>query len=120
MCYDIFLYLYNSIQLYIYKIHFKYIILKNNWSLELDNKNSSYLLLYLNQKYLINKIDNSLVLTNMNTRNSQIYKNKDIFKIGNNDFLLYNNCTLLIPLVTTKIYDNNYGVSFNYYVPKIQ
>ena len=95
------------------------IITKNNLSLELDNKNSSYLFIYLNQKYLINKIDNNLVLTNMIVRNSQVYKNKDIIKIGNVDFIIYNNCTLLIPLITNKIYDNNYGVSFNYYVPRI-
>jgi hypothetical protein len=96
------------------------IITKNNLSLELENKNSSYLFQYLNQKYLINKIENTLVLTNMNIRNSQIYKNKDIIKIGNIDFIIYNNCTLLIPLITTKIFDNSYGVSFNYYVPRIQ
>ena len=95
------------------------IILKPNLSLELENKNSSYLFIYFNQKFLINKIDNSIVLTNMNVRISQIYKNKDILKLGNIDFLLYNNCTLLIPLVTSKIYDNSYGVSFNYYVPRI-
>jgi len=73
----------------------------------------------MNQKYLINKINNSIVLTNMLNKNSQIIKNKDTFKLGQYDFLLYNDSTLLIPMIQKKIFDNSYGVAFNTYIPRI-
>jgi hypothetical protein len=76
-------------------------------------------LIYLNQKYLINKINNTIVLTNMFTKSSQIIKNKEIFKLNNLDFILYNDATLLIPMMNKKIFDNSYGVSFNLYLPRI-
>ena len=90
---------------------------KNNLSFELDEENSSYLILFMNQKYLINKINNTIVLTNLVTRNSQIIKNKDNFKIGLYDFILYNNASIIIAVSTSKFFDNNYGTAFNVYVP---
>ena len=95
------------------------IIIKTNIAFELDIHNSSYLIMYMNQKYLINKINNSIVLTNMSSKNSQIIKNKDTFKFGMYDFVLYNDSTLLIPMIQKKIFDNNYGVAFNTYIPRI-
>jgi hypothetical protein len=67
---------------------------------------------------LINKIGNSIVYTSLINKNSQILKNKDNFKIGNYDFLIYNDCTLIIPVTNQKIFDNNYGTSYNLYIPK--
>jgi len=95
-------------------------VIKNNIAIELKKENASYLFYYMNHKYLINKINNSIVLTNMLNRNSTIIKNKDTFKLENNDYMLYNDCTILIPMINKKIFDNNYGVTFNYYIPKIQ
>ena len=71
----------------------------------------------MNQKYLINKIHNTIVLTNLVNRNSQIIKNKDNFKIGLYDFILYNNASIIIAATTTKFFDNNYGTTFNIYIP---
>ena len=34
------------------------------------------------------------------------------------DYMLYNEGTLLIPMINKKIYDNYYGTSFNMYIPK--
>ena len=55
----------------------------------------------------------------MFTKSSQIIKNKEIFKLNNLDFILYNDATLLIPMMNKKIFDNSYGVSFNLYLPRI-
>jgi hypothetical protein len=90
---------------------------KNNLSFELDEENSSYLILFMNQKYLINKINNTIVLTNLVIRNSQIIKNKDNFKIGLYDFILYNNASIIIAASTSKFFDNNYGTAYNVYIP---
>jgi hypothetical protein len=107
----------NFINLFKTKVEECNTISKNNLSFELDEENSSYLILYMNQKYLINKINSTIVLTNLVNRNSQIIKNKDNFKIGLNDFILYNNASIIIPATVSKFFDNNYGTSFNVYTP---
>jgi hypothetical protein len=107
----------NFINLFKTKVEECNTINKNNLSLELDEENSSYLILYMNQKYLINKINSTIVLTNLVNRNSQIIKNKDNFKIGLNDFILYNNASIIIPATVSRFFDNNYGTSFNVYTP---
>jgi hypothetical protein len=109
----------NMLNLYNHKIPEANFINKTNLSFQLENNNSSYLLLFMNQKILINKINNNIVFTNLINKNSQILKNKDNFKIGNYDFLIYNDCTLIIPVTNQKIFDNNYGTSYNLYIPKI-
>ena len=100
-------------------IHENNIINMSNLSFELDNENSSYLILFFKQKYLINKINNTFIITNLFNKNSQVIKNKEYFKIGTYDYMLYNDSTLIIPMINKKIFDNNYGTSFNLYTPKI-
>jgi len=89
----------NFSNLYVTETSTNNIIDNDSLAINLENKNNSYLFIYFKQKYLLNKINNSIVLTNLNTNNSQILKNGDIFKISNNDFLLYSNGTLLVPLL---------------------
>jgi hypothetical protein len=108
----------NMLNLYKHEVPEKNFINKSNLSFQLENNNSSYLIVFMNQKILINKINNSIVYTNLISKNSQILKNKDNFKIGNYDFLIYNECTLIIPVTNQKIFDNNYGTSYNLYIPK--
>ena len=88
-------------------------------SFELNNENLSYLIILLRQKYLINKIDNTIILTNLSNKQSQIIKNKDYFKIGMQDYMVYNECQLIIPMINKRIFDNNYGTTYNLYTPKI-
>ena len=109
----------NLSNLYTNNIYDDNIINTLNLSFELDNDNSSYLILYLKQKYLINKINNTVIITNLFNKNSQLIKNKDYFKIGIHDFMLYDVCKIIIPMINKKIFDNNYGTSFNLYTPKI-
>ena len=109
----------NFLNLYQSKILENNIINKSNISFELSNLNSSYLIIFFNQKYLINKNNNTIILTNLFYKKSQVIKNKENFKLGNYDYMLYNDCTLFIPVINKKIYDNNYGTSFNMYIPKI-
>ena len=108
----------NFLNLYQSKIIDNNIINNPNISFELENINSSYLIIYFNQKYLINKINNTIILTNLFNKKTQIIKNKDNFKLGIYDYMLYNDATLIIPMNNKKIYDNNYGTSFNMYIPK--
>ena len=109
----------NFANLFKSKIHGSNIVNNFNLSYELEQHNSSYIFSFFNQKYLINKINNSIVLTNLLNRSSQIIKNKENFKIGNYDFTLYNESSIIIPMLNKKIFDNNYGTSYNLYVPRI-
>jgi hypothetical protein len=93
------------------------IINKSNISFELNNNNSSYLILFFNQKYLINKVNHTIILTSLSNKKSQVIKNKENFKLGNYDYMLYNDGCILIPMMNKKIYDNNYGTSYNLYIP---
>jgi hypothetical protein len=109
----------NFSNLYVTKVCFNNTINKINLAFELEEHNSSYLFLFMNQKYLINKVNNSIVLTNLLNKNSQIIKNKENFKVGLYDFTLSNNCRLLLPLINKKIFDNSYGTSYNLFIPRI-
>ena len=108
----------NMLNLYKHEVPETNFINKSNLSFQLEYNNSSYLIVFMNQKILLNKINNNIVFTNLINKNSQILKNKDNFKIGNYDFLIYNECTLIIPVTNQKIFDNNYGTSYNLYIPK--
>ena len=94
------------------------IVNQSNIAFELEKENFSYLFIFFGQKYLINKINNTIILTNLFNRSSQIIKNKDNLKIGNYDYILYNDCTLIFPVLNKKIFDNSYGTSYNLYIPK--
>ena len=109
----------NFLNLYQTKIVENNIVNNSNISFELDNNNSSYLINYFHQKYLINKINNSIILTNIIYKKTQLIKNKENFKLGMFDYMLYNNGNIIIPMINKKIYDNNYGTAFNMYIPKV-
>ena len=100
-------------------IHKDNIIQNPNTGMELGNENLSYLISYYNQKYLINKVGNSIILTNLFNKNSQVLKNKDIFKIGNFDFCISNDSTFLMPMINKKIFDNNNSTNFNMWIPRV-
>jgi len=108
----------NFSNLYTSQIHENNILLNLNLSIELGKDNLSYLIKIGNQKYLINKTINSIVLTNLFNKNSQIIKNKDNFKIGILDYILYNDCTLLMQVTNKTYFDNNYGRTISVYTPK--
>ena len=109
----------NFSNLYSSQIHENNILLNLNLSIELGKDNLSYLIKIANQKYLINKTNNSIVLTNLFNKNSQIIKNKDNFKIGMLDYILYNDSTLLMQVTNQKYFDNSNGRTISFYTPKI-
>ena len=108
----------NFSNLYSSQIDENNILLNPNLSIELGKDNLSYLIKFGNQKYLINKTNNSIVLTNLFNKNSQIIKNKDNFKIGMLDYILYNDCTLLMQVTNKTYFDNSYGRTISVYTPK--
>jgi hypothetical protein len=91
--------------------------IKQNITYQLENVNSSYLLVFRKQKYLVNKINNTLVIINLVNKSSVIAKNNSNFKLDNYDYVLYNNGTLMIPVINKRIYDNSYGMAYNMYLP---
>jgi len=91
--------------------------IKQNITYQLENVNSSYLLVFRKQKYLVNKINNTLVIINLVNKSSVIAKNNSNFKLDNYDYILYNNGTLMIPVINKRIYDNSYGMAYNMYLP---
>ena len=95
------------------------IINDNKISLVLENKNSSYLLNYFNQTYLFNKVNEKLLITNLKNKKTLVLKTNSFFKFSNNSFYLTNDCSLIMPIMNKKIYDNNIGQSINYFEPVI-
>ena len=94
-------------------------IMNTPWlAFEIDSSDMNYLILYNNVRYLINKTGNLIVIINLYNKNIQKIKNKDSLRILNNDYILYNN-TLFIPMENKKIFNNDYGTSFNLLTPKI-
>ena len=88
-------------------------------SLVLEKKNSSYLINYFNQIYLINKVNDKLLITNLKNKKTLVLANNSFFKLLNYNFYLTTNCTLIIPITNKKIYNNNNGMSVNYFEPII-
>ena len=94
------------------------IINTSSLAFEIDSSDMNYLILYNNIRYLINKTGNLIVIINLYNKNIQKIKNKDSIKMMNNDYMLYNN-TVFIPMENKKIFNNDYGTSFNLFTPKI-
>jgi hypothetical protein len=46
-------------------------------------------------------------------------KNKEIFKLGQSDYLLTNQCSMLVPMESKKYFDNSYGTTKNFFIPKM-
>ena len=85
----------------------------------MSGENSHYFIQIMNQKYLIKKIKNTILLTNCFTKKTIIVRNKEYFKLGNYDYLLYNNGQLIIPMINKKLYNNQYGITHTIYIPRI-
>lgn len=94
------------------------VIDKLNYSLQLGKENSNYLIQIMNIKYLIKKIKNTILLTQCSNKKTILVKNKEYFKLANNDYLLFNNGQLLIPMIHKKLYNNQYGIVHSIYVPR--
>jgi hypothetical protein len=97
--------------------HFS-VIDKLNYSLQLGKENSNYLIIIMNIKYLIKKIKNTILLTQCSNKKTILVKNKEYFKLANNDYFLFNSGQLLIPMVHKKLYNNQYGIVHSIYVPR--
>ncbi len=98
-------------------VHENNIINTPSLAFEIDSNDMNYLILYNNIRYLINKTGNLIVIINLYNKNIQKIKSKDSLKILNNDYMLYN--TVFIPMENKKIFNNDYGTSFNLLTPKI-
>jgi predicted RNA-binding protein len=94
------------------------IINTTSLAFEIDSADMNYLILYNNVRYLVNKTGNLIVIINLYNKNIQKIKNKDSLKMLNNDYMLHNN-TVFIPMENKKIFNNDYGTSFNLFTPKI-
>ncbi len=100
-------------------IHPQNLIVKNNIAIQFDKDNNYYLINLMKTKYLICKNNNTLIITNVSNRNTKIVKNKDIFKLNNQDYYLTHFATLLVPMENKKMFDNYYGTMFHQLQPRI-
>ena len=57
-------------------------------------------------KLLIKIVRNSIILTNINNNISIVVHNEKYFSIGNNEYILTNNCKLIVPVENKKVYNN--------------
>ncbi len=90
-----------------------------NMAVNVPELNKYYLMSHMNQKYLFYRNAQALIITNIQNRNTKMIRNKEIFKLGNNDYLLTNQCSMLVPMETKKYFDNSYGTTKNFFIPKM-
>ena len=95
------------------------IIQNHKVALMLDNKNSSYLFLYKNNKYLLNKVGQQVLLTKLQNKKTIILKNNCFFKILNNNYYITNNNTLMVPINNKQFFDNSQNKMVQFFEPYI-
>ena len=95
------------------------IIQNDKESILLETKNSSYLLDYFNNTYLLNKVDNKLLITFLKNKKTIILNDNSFFKLSNYNFYVTFKCTLLVPIINKKIFNNKNGQQINYFEPNI-
>ena len=94
---------------------------KNNYGLFIEDK-KAYLVNIQHEKYLLLKMNqNTLLIQNLETKKFEnLFLNQNI-TLGNNKYILttiYNGSSLLlIPVNSTKVYDNSYGLHKNVFTP---
>ncbi len=92
---------------------------KNNLAINVPEMNKYYLMSFMNQKHLFFRNPQTLIITNILNRNTRMIKNKEIFKLGQSDYLLTNQCSMLVPMESKKYFDNSYGTTKNFFIPKM-
>ena len=95
------------------------IIQNHKVALMLDNKNSSYLFFYENNKYLLNKVGQQVLLTKLQNKKTIILKNNCFFKILNNNYYITNNNTLMVPINNKQFFDNSQNKMVQFFEPYI-
>jgi hypothetical protein len=96
------------------------IINNNTISLSLENINNDFCLIELNGiKILIKIVRNAVIITNINNNISIVVYNDKYFSIGTSEYLLTNNCKLIIPVENKKVYNNKYNNATSIKLPKI-
>ena len=95
------------------------IIQDHKIALRLDDKNSSYLFFYQNNKYLINKVGEQVLLTKLQNKKTIILKNNNFFKILNYNYYITNNNTLMVPINNKQIFDSTNNKMIHFFEPYI-
>ena len=88
-----------------------------SYTFEIQSIDANYLISYLNQRYLLMKENGILYIMNIYTKKYQTIKNKEYFKLVNNDYMVYNDLTLIVPMIYKKIYNNHYGTLYSVFLP---
>ncbi len=86
--------------------------------IEMIDENQTYLVQMKHQKILVRKNGRQISFINLSNKQNVSNYNTDRIKWNSFDYVLFNNHTLMVPLVLHKVYDNQSGAELNYYLPK--
>jgi hypothetical protein len=92
---------------------------KENISIHVPEMNQYYLIKFKNTKFLLYRMNQTLIITNIQTKNSKIVKNKEMVRILSYNFILTNHASLLVPMEQKRFFDNHYGTTVSTFVPKV-
>jgi len=92
---------------------------KENMSIHVPEMNQYYLIKFKNTKFLLYRMNQTLIITNIQTKNSKIVKNKEMIRILSYNFILTNHASLLVPMEQKRFFDNHYGTTVSTFVPKV-
>jgi hypothetical protein len=112
-----------SNQLNFKQIHQEVISVNNNIeqeniSIHVPEMNQYYLIQFKRTKFLLYRMNQTLIITNIQTKNSKIVKNKEMVRILSYNFILTNHASLLVPMEQKRFFDNHYGTTVSTFVPR--
>jgi len=92
---------------------------QENISIHVPEMNQYYLIKFKNTKFLLYRMNQTLIVTNIQTKNSKIVKNKEMVRILSYNFIVTNHASLLVPMEQKRFFDNHYGTTVSTFVPKV-
>ncbi len=91
---------------------------QENISIHVPEMNQYYLIQFKRTKFLLYRMNQTLIITNIQTKNSKIVKNKEMVRILSYNFILTNHASLLVPMEQKRFFDNHYGTTVSTFVPR--
>ena len=107
----------NFYQLHTYSVLETNKMEKDKYAFYLPEKNKYYLAQFGRTKYLLHISNQLLIVTNIQQKQTNMYKTKDIFKLDNHPYL-FTGQSVFVPMEHKKYFDNQYGTIKHVFIPK--
>ena len=107
----------NFYQLHTYPISENNKMDKDKYAFYLPEKNKYYLTGFGKKKYLLHISNQLLIVTDIQQKQTNMYKMKDIFKLDNHNYL-FTGQSVFVPMEHKKYFDNQYGTIRHVFIPK--